>query len=88
MTTLSEILGPPPPDHGDPSATPVAYEATVTAVGSGTVSIVVPGYSEQHDFDGARYLAPAGTPSVGDKVVAIFTDGRVPLVLVPGAGGP
>jgi hypothetical protein len=83
-----ETETPPPPDHGDPSATPVAYEATVTAVGSGTVSIVVPGYSEQHDFDGARYLAPAGVPSVGDKVVAVFTDGRVPLVLVPGAGGP
>lgn len=85
MTSVSEILGADiHGNNGDPTGSPVAYEAEITAVAGGLVSIVVPGYSTTHDFADLEYLAPAGTPSVGDAAIAVFTDARDPLVLVPG----
>lgn len=87
MPSLSSTLGAPlHQDSGDPSSEPSGYEATVTAIGAATCTIVVPGYSEIHDFTNVPYVAPNGTPQVGDTGVAMFMDARHPILLLPGAG--
>jgi hypothetical protein len=88
MPRTSAILGAPlhhpGGDHGDPSASPAAFAARITAINTDTVDIVVPGYSERHDYAGVQYAA-AAAPAVDDACVAVFTDGREPFVLIPGS---
>lgn len=59
--------------------------ATITAVNGATVTLTIPAYSTDRPFE-APYLAPAGTPSVGDECVVVFDERDAPLALIPGAG--
>jgi hypothetical protein len=77
-------------DQGDPSSRPVGLYATVASVSGSTVRVVIPEFSRTRPTDPVRYIAPAGTPVVGDACVVVFDDYGNPWAMfegVPPAGG-
>jgi hypothetical protein len=79
----SEVLSPSIHEgHGDPGSTPTIYRAKVTAITGSTVSVLVPGYSGQRDYDQVEYM-PRGSDTMttsADCRVA-FDDDRNPFIV-------
>lgn len=73
-----------PAGAADPTIAPGAWEAEVVGVDEDGVVVKLPGYDGRHDFGPCPYVAPAGEPAVGDRVLAVFSDDREPWVLVAG----
>lgn len=81
----SSVLGEDIHAHsGDPAATRAIWKAEVTAVdtGSSTATVVIPGYSRDHDYDQAPYM-PRGDLdlSPGDDCWVAFDDDRNAVVV-------
>lgn len=75
----------PPQGPGSLEAAPSAYAGAVASVDGNTVRVLVPAFDSQRTHGPCSFVAPAGTPSVGDACTVVFTDAG-PVVFVPGAG--